>query len=51
MAVILKNDAPRYVVLDYGMFSPDAAADDESVGAAASRILAKHVEAFEKLST
>jgi antitoxin Phd len=49
-AIILKNNAPRYVLLDYGLFLQDAVADNESVDAAASRILAKHIEAFEELA-
>jgi len=48
MAVILKNNAPRYVLLDYSLFRQDAVADDGDVDAAASRILAKHIKAFEE---
>ncbi|MDR1486660.1 MAG: type II toxin-antitoxin system Phd/YefM family antitoxin [Deltaproteobacteria bacterium] len=48
--IILKNDAPRYVLLDYELLSQDVVADDESVDAAASRILAKRIKAFEKLA-
>ena len=49
-AIILKNNAPRYVLLDYGLFCQDTVADNESVDAAASRILAKHIKAFEELA-
>ena len=49
-AVILKNNAPRYVLLDYSLFSQNAVADDVYVDAAASRILAKHIKAFEELA-
>ncbi|MDR1044271.1 MAG: type II toxin-antitoxin system Phd/YefM family antitoxin [Candidatus Adiutrix sp.] len=49
-AIILKNNAPRYVLLDYGLFRQDAAADNESVEAAASRLLAKHIRTFEELA-
>ncbi|MDR2442936.1 MAG: type II toxin-antitoxin system Phd/YefM family antitoxin [Deltaproteobacteria bacterium] len=48
--IILKNNAPRYVLLDYGLFHQDTAADNESVDAAASHILAKHIKAFEELA-
>ncbi|MDR1560670.1 MAG: type II toxin-antitoxin system Phd/YefM family antitoxin [Clostridiales bacterium] len=48
-AVILKNNAPRYVLLDYGLFHKNADADDESVDAVARRILAEHIKAFEEL--
>ena len=49
-AIILKNNAPRYVLLDYSLFSQDALADDSDVDAAASRLLAKHIAAFEELA-
>ena len=49
-AIILKNNAPRYVLLDYSLFRQDAVADDGGVDAAASRILAKHIKAFEALA-
>ena len=49
-AVILKNNAPRYVLLDYSLFRQNAIADDMDVDAAATRILAKHIKAFEELA-
>ena len=49
-AVILKNNAPRYVLLDYSLFQQNTVADDVDVDAAASRILAKHLKAFEELA-
>jgi antitoxin Phd len=49
-AIILKNNAPRYVLLDYGLFRQNAIADDENIDATASRILAKHIKAFEELA-
>jgi len=49
-AVILKNNAPRYVLLDYSLFRQNAVADDKDVDAAATRILAKHIKAFEELA-
>ena len=49
-AIILKNNAPRYVLLDYNLFRQNAVADDVDVEAAASRILAKHIKAFEELA-
>jgi len=48
--IILKNNAPRYVLLDYSLFRQNTVADDTDVDAAASRILAKHIEAFEELA-
>jgi antitoxin Phd len=49
-AIILKNNAPRYVLLDYSLFRQNAVADNADVDAVASRILAKHMKAFEKLA-
>ena len=49
-AVILKNNAPRYVLLDYSLFRQNAIADDMDVDTAATRILAKHIKAFEELA-
>ena len=49
-AVILKNNAPRYVLVDYSLFQNKAVADDVDVGVAASRILEKHLKAFEELA-
>ena len=49
-AIILKNNAPRYVLLDYSLFHQNAVADDGDIDAAASRILSKHIKAFEELA-
>jgi antitoxin Phd len=49
-AIILKNNAPRYVLLDYSLFRQNAIADDMDVDTAASRILKKHIKAFEELA-
>ncbi|MCL2284820.1 MAG: type II toxin-antitoxin system Phd/YefM family antitoxin [Firmicutes bacterium] len=49
-AIILKNNAPRYVLLDYSLFQQDKVANDSDVDAVASRILKKHIKAFEELA-
>ena len=49
-AIILKNNAPRYVLLDYSLLSKDVAADDADVDAVAARLLSKHIKAFEELA-
>jgi len=46
----LKNNTPRYVLLDYSMFRENAVADDVDVDAVATRILTKHFKAFEELA-
>ena len=49
-AIILKNNAPRYVLLDYNLFRQNNIADDANVDEVASRILKKHIKAFEELA-
>ena len=50
-AIILKNNAPRYVLLDYGMLRQgNVIADDVDVDSIASRIMTKHIKAFEELA-
>jgi len=50
-AVILKNNAPRYVLLDYNILrQANLVADDVDVDSVASRILTKHIKAFEELA-
>jgi len=49
-AVILKNNAPRYVLLDYNLFQQNTIAHNSDVDVAARRILAKHIKAFEELA-
>lgn len=49
-AVILKNNVPRYLVLEFGQFEREATAPDENVMDISSRILAKHKKAFEELA-
>ncbi|MGL4209187.1 MAG: type II toxin-antitoxin system Phd/YefM family antitoxin [Candidatus Adiutrix sp.] len=49
-AIILKNNTPRYVLLDYNLFSQNVVLDDKDVNMAATRILAKHIKAFEELA-
>ena len=49
-AIILKNNAPRYVLLDYSLFRQNNIADDASVDEIASRIIIKYIKAFEELA-
>ena len=48
-AVILKNNAPRYILLDYSLLRQNIVADDIDVDAAATHLLLKHIRAFEEL--
>lgn len=49
VVVILKNNAPRYVLIDYSKFEQDTIVDDATVEEAANNILNKHLKAFEEL--
>lgn len=49
-AVILKNNAPRYVLIDYGRLQADVEADNETLEDVATRLLQKHRKAFEELA-
>lgn len=49
-AVILKNNVPRYVLVDYNLLRQNAVANDADLDKAASRILKKHIKAFEELA-
>ena len=48
-AVILKNNAPRYVILEYSQIQ-DQAAEDIEVEKAAAVFLSRHQKAFEELA-
>ena len=50
IAVILKNNAPRYVILDYSKLQEDEIADNQTVEDDSKMILEKHLQAFEELA-
>ena len=49
-AVILKNNAPRYVIIDYSKLQEDEVVDNETVENVSKRILSRHMKAFEELA-
>ncbi|MDE5937687.1 MAG: type II toxin-antitoxin system Phd/YefM family antitoxin [Lachnospiraceae bacterium] len=49
-AVILKNNVPRYVLIDYCKLQVDVEADNETLEDVATRLLQKHKKAFEELA-
>ena len=49
-AVILKNNAPRYVIIDYNQLQADEAADSSTVMEIAKKVMGKHKKAFEELA-
>lgn len=49
-AVILKNNIPRYVLLDFSQFQKNAESDDDHIEQIADKFMKKHLKAFEELS-
>ena len=49
-AVILKNNVPRYLVIDFNKADESAIAADEDVLAISKRLLAQNKEAYEVLA-
>ena len=49
-AVILKNNVPRYVLIEYSQLDKIGTIEDEEVDKAAKRLLSKHMKAFKALS-
>lgn len=47
--VILKNNVPRYVILDYSKIEEDGVTENQTVEELAKKILSKHIKAFEEL--
>lgn len=49
-AVILKNNTPKYVLIEFSQFQKEELASAEEVETIGRRILAKHRHAFEELA-
>ena len=49
-AVILKNNSPRYVLIDITQFQENSTTDNDTVMSVANKILSKHIHAFEELA-
>ena len=49
-AVILKNNVPRYVLMEFSQFQKEELAGEEEVDRVARRILTKNRHAFEELA-
>ena len=47
-ALILKNNTPRYVLIDYSKLQDNTEADNEMLEDVATRLLKKHKKAFEE---
>ena len=48
--VILKNNKPKYIIIEYDEFSKEAKSEDEIIDDIADRVLAKNMEAFKELA-
>jgi antitoxin Phd len=49
-AVILEDDVPKYVLIGFGQFQREEAAETDAVELVARRLLMKHRRAFEELA-
>lgn len=49
-AVILKNNRPRYLLIDFSQAQEAAAASDEELLSVSRRLMAKNREAYEELA-
>ena len=49
-AVILKNNVPRYILMEFSQFQQEELASDDEVDSVARRILTKNRHAFEELA-
>lgn len=49
-AVILKNNSPRYVILDYSKIEEEDAASNQTVEEISAKIIKKHMKAFQELA-
>lgn len=48
--VIMKNNRPKYIIIEFDEFSKDATTDDEKVEQISDRILCNNSEAFKELA-
>jgi len=49
-AIILKNNAPKFVIFDYGRFEEIQISDEERLEKIAARIMEENAEAFKELA-
>lgn len=49
-AVILKNNVPRYVLLEFSQAEQEQLAEDEGILAVSKRLIAKNRRAYEELA-
>ena len=49
-AVILKNNVPRYIVLEFSEVEKTQTAEDEDIADISQRLIAKNLEAYKELA-
>lgn len=49
-AIILKNNVPRYLVIDFNKIESDSAASDEDIMDLSKRLIEQNKEAYEVLA-
>ena len=49
-AVILKNDVPRYIIMEYSAVEELTTASDEYVDAISQKLIQKNLEAYKELA-
>ena len=49
-AVILKNNVPRYILVEFSQAEQEQLADDEDILAVSQRLIAKNRHAYEELA-
>jgi antitoxin Phd len=50
VAIILKNNIPRYIIIEFSEYQAEQVAHNEDVKSIAGRLIAKHRAAFEELA-
>lgn len=50
VAVILKNNVPRYVLVEFSQAEQEQIAEDEDILAVSKRLIAKNRDAYEELA-
>jgi len=49
-AIILKNNVPRYVIIEYSQLQKEETIGDEEVNIISNKVLSKYSKAFEELA-
>ena len=50
VAIILKNNVPRYIIIEFSEYQAEQVTNNEDVKSIAGRLIAKHRAAFEELA-